>query len=94
MKMHVVAVDPDCAAFRLLWESPTVTDEDFQANQASVPCVPPNHITSIREKRYKLAKSYDVDGTVSERWEMSDLEKDSRETRNIDAAGFKKIKEQ
>jgi choline-sulfatase len=71
------------------------TYDDFQAGQASGPYVPPpNHITSIRGKRYKLAKYYDVNGAVPEQWEMYDLENDPLETRNIAAPGFKKNKEQ
>ena len=71
------------------------TYDDFQAGQATGPYVPPpNHITSIREKRYKLAKYYDVNGAVAEQWEMYDLEKDPLETRNIAAPGFKRNKEQ
>jgi arylsulfatase A-like enzyme len=62
------------------------TYDDVQAGQASGPYVPPpNHITSIRETRYKLAKYYDVDGDVAEQWEMYDLEKDRLEERNIAA---------
>jgi arylsulfatase A-like enzyme len=71
------------------------TYDDFQAGQASGPYVPPpNHITSIRERRYKLAKYYDVNGAVAEQWEMYDLEKDPHETKNIAASGFKKNKNQ
>jgi arylsulfatase A-like enzyme len=60
------------------------TYDDFQAGQASGPYVPPpNHITSIREGQYKLAKYYDVDGVVPEQWEMYDLQTDPLEVRNI-----------
>jgi choline-sulfatase len=71
------------------------TYDDFQAGQASGPYVPPpSHITSIREKRYKLAKYYDPDGAAAEQREMYDLEKDPHETKNIAAPGFKKSKKQ
>ena len=33
----------------------------------------PNHIVSIRERRYKLARYYDVAGKVPDQWEMYDL---------------------
>ena len=71
------------------------TYDDFQAGQASGPYVqPPNHITSIREGRYKLAKYYDVDGTVPEQWEMYDLQKDPLETVNIAYSGYSPSKNQ
>ena len=71
------------------------TYDDFQAGQASGPYVPPpNHIVSIREGRYKLAKYYGVNGVAPEQWEMYDLEKDPLETKNIASPGFKKNKEQ
>ena len=71
------------------------TYDDFQAGQPSGPYVPPpNHITSIREQRYKLAKYYDVNGSVADQWEMYDLEKDPMETKNIAASGYKTNKEQ
>ena len=31
---------------------------------------PPNHIVSIREHRYKIARYYDADGNVPPQWEM------------------------
>ena len=71
------------------------TYDDFQARHTSGSYVPtPNHITSILENRYKLAKYYDVDGAVVEQWAMYDLEKDPLETKNIAAPGFKKNREQ
>ena len=39
------------------------TYDDFQSGQARGPYPkPPNHIVSIREQRYKLARYYDADG--------------------------------
>jgi arylsulfatase A-like enzyme len=71
------------------------TFDDFQSGQASGPYVPPpNHITSIREGRYKLARYYDVDGTVPEQLEMYDLKKDPDEKKNLAAPGFKRSKDQ
>ena len=62
------------------------TYDDFRAGQASGPYVPPpNHITSIREKRYKPAKYYDANGAVAEQWEMCDPEKEPLATKNITA---------
>jgi choline-sulfatase len=60
------------------------TYDDWQAGQASGPFVqPPNHITSIREGRYKLAKYYDEDGNAPDQWEMYDLKHDKSETNNL-----------
>jgi arylsulfatase A-like enzyme len=71
------------------------TFDDFQSGQASGPYVPPpNHISSIREGRYKLARYYDVTGTVPEQLEMYDLKKDPDEKKNLAAPGFKRSKEQ
>ena len=71
------------------------TYDDIQAGQPTGPYVqPPNHLTTIREGRYKLAKYYDVDGAVAEQWEMYDLKKDSLETVNIADPSHKKNKKQ
>jgi arylsulfatase A-like enzyme len=87
-----IVLDPDAKGV----QGYTVfTYDDFQAGQPNGPYVPPpNHITSIREKRYKLAKYYDVNGGVPEQWEMYDLQQDPLEKKNIAATGFKKNKEQ
>ncbi len=72
------------------------TFDDWQAGQASGPYVqPPNHITSIREGRYKLAKYYDADDSNTPiQWEMYDLKNDKDETRNLTAPGYKRNKKQ
>jgi hypothetical protein len=45
------------------------TYDDFQPGQASGPYPrPPNHVVSIREQRYKLARYYDADGKVPDQW--------------------------
>ena len=44
----------------------------------------------IREKRWKLAKYYDVDGNVPPQWEMYDLKRDPLEKRNIAHRGEKR----
>lgn len=61
------------------------TYDDYQSGQSSGPYPePPNHIVSIREERYKLAKYYDADNPATpDQWEMYDLETDPLETRNI-----------
>ena len=57
------------------------TYDDYQSGQASGPYPqPPNHIVSIREERYKLAKYYDADhpdaGPVD--WETRRIRSKSR----------------
>jgi choline-sulfatase len=60
------------------------TYDDYQSGQASGPYPrPPNHVVSIREQRYKLARYYDVDGNVPDQWEMYDLEADPMERINL-----------
>jgi choline-sulfatase len=44
---------------------------------------PPNHLASIREQRYKLARYYDVDGNAPDQWEMYDLKRDPLERVNL-----------
>lgn len=71
------------------------TYDDFQAGQPSGPYVdPPQHIVSIREERYKLAKYYDPDGEEPEQWEMYDLKHDPLEVRNIANPDFKRTRKQ
>ena len=60
------------------------TYDDFQSGQSRGPYpAPPNHIVSIREQRYKLARYYDVDGNVPDQWEMYDLKIDPLERSNL-----------
>jgi choline-sulfatase len=60
------------------------TYDDFQSGQKHGPYPkPPNHIVSIREGRWKLAKYYDVDGGKRPQWEMYDLETDPLEKTNL-----------
>ena len=56
------------------------TYDDCQSGQADAAPTrkPPNHIVSIREQRYKLARYYDVDGNVPDQWEMYDLHRPAR----------------
>ncbi len=67
------------------------TYDDFQSGQASGPYPkPPNHVVSIRERRWKLAKYYDVDGNVPPQWEMYDLKRDPQERRNLAYKGHRR----
>ena len=60
------------------------TYDDYQSGQAKGPYPqPPNHVVSIREQRYKLARYYDVDGNVPDQWEMYDLKADPLERLNL-----------
>jgi choline-sulfatase len=67
------------------------TYDDYQSGQANGPYPkPPNHIVSIREQRYKLARYYDADGNVPDQWEMYDLEKDPLERTNLAYKDYKR----
>jgi choline-sulfatase len=81
------------------------TYDDFQSGQPSGPYPkPPNHIVSIREARWKLAKYYDVEVVIEgetpvekrpekpkpPQWEMYDLKRDPNEERNLAAPGHKR----
>lgn len=71
------------------------TYDDYQSGQPHGPYPkPPNHIVSIREERWKLAKYYDVNPDKKRRkrpeWEMYDLKRDPLEKRNLAARGHKR----
>ena len=71
------------------------TYDDWQSGQSRGPYPePPNHIISIREHRYKLARYYDADGKVPDQWEMYDLETDPLERTNLAYKGYKRTPEQ
>ena len=71
------------------------TWDDWQAGQANGPYLPPpNHIVSIREGRWKLAKYYDAAGNVPSQWEMYDLEADPDECHNLAWRGHRRTPEQ
>jgi choline-sulfatase len=71
------------------------TYDDFQSGQARGPYPqPPNHIVSIREHRYKLARYYDVDGKAPDQWEMYDLKTDPLERVNLAYKHHKRTPEQ
>ena len=71
------------------------TYDDYQSGQPSGPYpLPPNHIVSIREERWKLAKYYDLNPDRKQRkrpqWEMYDLKKDPLERDNLARKGYKR----
>jgi choline-sulfatase len=71
------------------------TYDDWQSGQASGPYPqPPNHVVSIREHRYKLARYYDADGQVPEQWEMYDLKTDPLERTNLAYRHYQRTPEQ
>jgi choline-sulfatase len=71
------------------------TYDDYQSGQSRRPYPkPPNHITSIRERRYKLARYYDVNGRVPDQWEMYDLKTDPLERTNLAYKHYKRTREQ
>jgi arylsulfatase A-like enzyme len=71
------------------------TYDDYQSGQSSGPYPqPPNHIVSIREKRWKLAKYYDVDQNKPPQWEMYDLKTDPLEKTNLADRGYTRTAEQ
>ncbi|HET7233829.1 MAG TPA: sulfatase-like hydrolase/transferase [Longimicrobium sp.] len=71
------------------------TWDDWQAGQASGPYLPPpNHIVSIREERWKLARYYDANGEAPEQWEFYDLLHDPFELVNLAWWGYRRTEEQ
>jgi arylsulfatase A-like enzyme len=71
------------------------TYDDFQSGQNSGPYPkPPNHIVSIREGRWKLAKYYDVNHKRRPQWEMYDLKTDPLEKKNLAFSGYERTPEQ
>lgn len=73
------------------------TYDDYQSGQASGPYPePPNHIVSIREERYKLAKYYDDNDPPRQpaQWEMYDLKTDPLEVTNIAWPTYSRTPEQ
>ena len=67
-----------------------LTYDDWQVGQTSPPYVkPPQHIISVRERRWKIAEYYDVvHGKVPSEWEMYDLKRDPLERNNLASKGY------
>jgi choline-sulfatase len=71
------------------------TYDDWQSGQSGGPYPsPPNHIVSIREHRYKIARYYDADGHRPDQWEMYDLAADPLERTNLAHRGHRRTPEQ
>jgi choline-sulfatase len=71
------------------------TYDDYQSGQPTPPYPkPPNHVVSIREKRWKLAKYHDVNPNRRKRkrpqWEMYDLKRDPLERNNLAREGYER----
>jgi choline-sulfatase len=67
------------------------TYDDYEAGQSSRPYVkPPQHIVSLRERRWKIAEYYDAHGKVPSQWEMYDLKNDPLERTNLAHKGYKR----
>jgi choline-sulfatase len=67
------------------------TYDDYQSGQSMGPYPrPPNHVVSVRETRWKLAKYYDVSGQKPPQWEMYDLKTDPLERKNLAYRGYKR----
>ena len=67
------------------------TYDDWQSGQPHGPYpTPPNHIVSIRERRWKIARYYDAAGKVPNQWELYDLVRDPLERRNLAHRGAKR----
>ncbi len=67
------------------------TYDDFQSGQKNGPYPkPPNHIVSIREQRWKIAKYHDVEGSKKPQWEMYDLKSDPLEKTNLAYSGYER----
>ena len=69
------------------------TYDDIQSGQKNGPYPkPPNHIVSIREGRWKLAKYYDTSkkNPKPTQWEMYDLKTDPLEEKNLAFEGYER----
>ena len=75
-------LDPDGA--RPPQDHTVFTYDDYQSGQSSPPYPgPPNHVVAVREKRWKLARYYDIEGQAEPQYEMYDRKNDPLETNNL-----------
>ena len=71
------------------------TYDDWQAAQAQGPYVSgANHIVSVRDDRYTLARYYAPDGSAPDEWEMYDRETDPTQVKNLAWTGVQRDDEQ
>ncbi len=71
------------------------TYDDYQSGQASkFHPYGANHISSIREARWKLARYYDPLGVAPTEYEMYDLQRDPSEKKNLAAPGLRRTTRQ
>jgi choline-sulfatase len=88
-----LVLDPSCSA--QVQSQIVFPFDDYQSGQANPPYPdPPNHIVSIRERRWKLAKYYDVEHRAPPQWEMYDLKTDPLERTNLAYEGYHRSPEQ
>jgi choline-sulfatase len=71
------------------------TYDDWQAAQAQGPYVTgANHIVSVRDPRYTLARYYAPDGSAPDEWEMYDREADPNQATNLTWSTYQRDDEQ
>ena len=71
------------------------TFDDYQSGQPNGPYIPPpNHVVSVRETRWKIARYYDVAGKVPSQWEFYDMKNDPKEATNLAFKDYKRTAEQ
>ena len=67
------------------------TYDDYEAGQSGgLYVTPPQHIISLRERYWKIAEYYDINGNVPSQWEMYDLKRDPLERINLAHHGHKR----
>ena len=76
-----LVLDPESPGVQ---EYTVFTYDDWQAGQAQGPYVSgANHIVSVRDPRYTLARYYAPDGSAPDEWEMYDRQTDPTEAVNL-----------
>jgi hypothetical protein len=77
------------------FEYQVFTYDDWQAAQAQGPYVSgANHIVSVRDPRYTLARYYEPDGSAPDEFEMYDRETDPTEATNLAWSGYQRDNDQ